>query len=147
MHLAPVRLNRRYSTSSVPSLRVGGSFWHNKAIPDLIPVLPVAKHPVSSCLYLRYNRPSDCERTVPQPVKFLERSTESRRYESVPSTNLHDLSVYALICSVSLNYNELERRTLRGKRRNCVRSGISSSITLRLCYILSPRRRCRLSVL
>jgi len=146
MHPASVRLNRRYSTSSVPSLRVGDSFWYNKAIPDLI--LPVAERLcIGPPSYLRYNRSNDCERAMPQLAKFLERSTEPWRYESVPSTNLHDLSVYALICSVSLNYNELERRTLRGKRRNCVRSGISSSITLRLCYILSPRRRCKLSVL
>lgn len=161
MHPAPVRLNRRYSTSSFPSLRVGGSFWHNKAIPDLIFVLPVVQHPVSyhrrACTPpCRYYWPSDCEQAVPQPAKFLEntlapswyRRGDTNRYRQ--RTYLRDLSVYAaLIYSVSLNYNELEPRILRGKWCTTFLLRflrLLYYITPILRYVLSLCRNCTLAV-
>ena len=132
--------------SFVPSLWMDGSFWRNKAIFDF-PVLLVTEYPdvrpsrrrvytfallLLSTKWLRVNGVSASE-VLREDYRAV---LVPQWYESVPPTNLLTrLISAALICSVSLNYNEVTD-SLR-KTVNCVRSAISSSITLYLsCHLV-----------
>lgn len=140
-------LNRRYSTSSVPSLRMGSSFWHNKAIPDLIPILQLQStlYPTVVVPVLRLAAIGQVTASVSSASagKVL-RSTSPSWYrrddmnQYRQRTYLHDLSVYAaLIYSVSLN--ELEPRILRKRRRTTFWNFFHYIMSI-LCYVSLPRR-------
>lgn len=147
MHPAPVRLNRRYSTSSFPSLRVGGSFWHNKAIPDLIFILPVVQHPVSyqrrACTPpCRYYWPSDCEQAMPQPAKFL--GVPWRRFGTAAAIRIgtsNELTCATYQCTLLLSIPCHSTITWGanppGKMVHYVPSAISSFIILYLYCVMS----------